>query len=287
MEVRDIQKSTPAVNARRMMPILSMRLRVMASIVLYTLSMKSFRRAFGMFAVVVLLVSGFFIFSSDPEEREVVSEDGVVTITGLTRTSQNFSVEVDRAAMVGDPLRGAVYQVGPEHMVVDAPVILSFAKQENSGTHDATAVYQWNASLGMWEIVHAVVANTRDVLAVQVTSLGSFALGVVPKVDAPIMLASYDALHAKAPTGARGYHIAVAYRVPHGVFARLPNAGEIGGCNGRVGAGDRTEYSSTSATMNVMVNDVLTPVEFSMVSEWAVSGDGTGCADGAAMRVQE
>ena len=249
--------------------------------------MKSSRLTFVLLTIVVLTFSVFFIVSQEPEAQEVTSVDGVVTVTGLTRTAQDFTVDVVDGSKTGEPLLSAIYRVEPANVPLDTSIVLSFAKTKEAGTATATTVYQWNTALGMWETVSTVVANTPDVLAVQITSLGDFALGTMPTIDAPTMLTSYDELHAKAPIGTRGYRIVVAYMLPNGVYVRLPDAGEIGGCGGRVGAGDRTEYSSTTAAVTVPVNDVSTPVEFIMVSEWAVSGDCAGCAASMPLKAQE
>ena len=170
-----------------------------------------------------------------------------------------------------------MYRVDPADVPLAAPMVLSFAKRADLGTEDATTVYQWNSSLGMWVPVPSVVADTADVLAVEVLTLGYFALGVTPDIAVPTLLTAQDALRAKASIGTRGYRLSTAYTLPNGVPVEWPEAQMIGGCGGHIGAGERTEYSSTEQTVTVLVNDVLTPVEFTLVGEWILSGDGTGC----------
>ncbi len=249
--------------------------------------MKSIRGIFGIFSVVVFGMTVWFIVAKEPEAREVKSEDGVVTMTGLSRTANDFSVTIDDAATVATPLVSHVYRIAPTYVQHDAPVVLSFERSATAGTLNATAVYWFDASLGMWEQLYDVVADTDDVLAVQVTMLGDFALGITPRVLAPTMLTAFDALRAKAPSGTRGYGISVAYTLPNGVPVRLENVSEHGGCGGRIGAGDHNEYSSSSTTLSIPVDDVDTRVALMLVGEWIVSADGAGCAVGEDLAPRE
>lgn len=239
--------------------------------------MKSIRGIFGIFAVVVLGMTVWFIVAKEPESREVQSDDGVVTVTGLSRTVNNFSVVIDDAATVATPLMSHVYKVAPTDVQHDTPIILSFERSVAAGTRDATAVYWFNTQLGMWEQAHDIVADTDDVLAVRVTTLGDFALGITPRVAAPTILTAFDALRAKAPSGTRGYGIAVAYTLPDGVPVRLEDVSEYGGCGGRIGAGDHREFSSSSMALSIPVDDVDTRIDLMLVGEWIVSADGIGC----------
>lgn len=249
--------------------------------------MKSIRGIFGIFSVIVLGMTVWFIVAKEPEAREVKSEDGVVTITGLSRTANDFSVTVDDTATVATPLISHVYHVAPTNVQHDAPVVLSFERSATAGTLSATAVYWFDAQIGMWERLYDVVADTDDVLAVRVTTLGDFALGIAPNVSAPTTLTAFDALRAKAPSGTRGYGISVAYTLPNGVPVRLENVSERGGCGGRIGAGDHSEYSSSTMALSIPVDDVDTRVALMLVGEWAVSVDGTGCAAGEMLSPRE
>ncbi len=249
--------------------------------------MKSVRGIFGIFAVIVFGMTVWFIVAKEPEAREVKSSDGVVTITGLSCTANDFTVTVDDTATVATPLVSHVYHVAPTNVQRDAPIVLSFERSATAGTLDAAAVYWFDASLGMWERLHDVVADTNDVLAVQVTTLGDFALGITPNVAAPTMLTAFDALREKAPSGARGYEISVAYTLPGGVPVRLENVSEHGGCGGQIGASDHSEYSSSTMNLSIPVDDVDTRVGFMLVGEWAVSADGTGCAAGEELKPRE
>ena len=249
--------------------------------------MKSIRGIFGIFAVIVLGMTVWFIVAKEPEAREVRSDDGVVTVTGLSRTANDFSVTVDDTATVATPLVSHVYRIAPTNVQHDAPVVLSFERSVAAGTLNATAVYWFDASLGMWERLYDVVADTDDVLAVRVTTLGDFALGITPRVLAPTMLTAFDAMRVKAPTGARGYGISVAYTLPNGVPVRLENVGEHGGCGGRIGAGGHSEFLSSSMALSIPVDDVDTRVALMLVGEWIVSADGTGCVAGEELRARE
>jgi hypothetical protein len=249
--------------------------------------MKPFRFASFAFVLAAVLFTGMFVVLNVPEARGVQSADGALTVTGLVRTEQQISIVPDTSVPVGDPLLGLVYYVSPADVPLGSPIALSFARRADLGTEDATTVYRWNSSLGMWVPVPSVVADTADMLAVEVLSLGYFALGVMPEIDMPTLLTAQDTLRAKASIGTRGYRLSTAYTLPGGVPVEWSGAQVLGGCGGRVGAGERTEYSSTAQTVTVLVNDVLTPVEFTIVGEWVLSGDGAGCPASMPLKVQE
>lgn len=249
--------------------------------------MKPFHFTSFAFILALMLFAGMFVILNIPEAQGVQSADGALTVTGLARTSQQISVTADSALGTGTPLLGFVYHIEPTDVPLDAPIVLSFAKRLDLGTEDATTVYQWNSSLGMWVPIPSVVADTADVLAVEVLTLGDFALGVTPDIEVPILLTAQDALRAKASIGTRGYRLSTAYTLPDGVPVQWPAAQILGGCGGRVGAGEKTEYSSTTQTVSVMVDDVQTPVQFTIVGEWILSGDGTGCPASTPLKAQE
>lgn len=52
------------------------------------------------------------------------------------------------------------------------------------------------------------------------------------------------------------------------------------------GCGERTEYSSVAAEVMILVDDVLTPVTITAVSEWAVNDRGDGCAETSPLAAQ-
>ncbi|MFA6017900.1 MAG: hypothetical protein WCT28_00905 [Patescibacteria group bacterium] len=249
--------------------------------------MQRFHFASFAFIFALMLFAGAFVVMNVPEAQALRSDDGAVSVTGLARTAQHISVAVDTSATIGDPLLGLVYRIEPSDVPLDAPIVLSFAKRADLGTLEATVVYQWNSSIGMWVSIPSVVADTHDVLAVEVLSLGDFALGVIPDAFVPSLLTAQDALRAKSPVGTRGYRLLTSYTLPNGVPVMWPETRIIGGCGGRIGAGDRTEYSSFAQTMNVLVNDVQTQVVFTVVGEWIVAGDGVGCPASLPLKNQE
>lgn len=254
---------------------------------MYTGAMSRQRSAPFMFVLAILLFAGVFVVLNIPEAQGVQSDDGALTVTGLARSGETIAVSTDATATIGDPLLGMIYRVEPSDHVLAAPIVLSFAKRKDLGTADATTVYQWNTNLGMWIPLASVVADTNDVLAVEVMSLGDFAVGADPMVEVPSLLSAQDTLKTKSPAGTRGYRFSTSYTLPGGVPVDWPDAQVIGGCGGRVGSGDRTEYSSTAQTVTVPVNDVQTAVTFTVVAEWIVAADGSGCSASAPLKDQE
>lgn len=254
---------------------------------MYTACMKSSHATFFGLIVFVVALTFFFATSRDPEAQYVGSADGRMTVTGLARAGQDFVVTDETTVAYGAPLLGRAYRIDPVTAVLDAPVVVTFEKSRDEGTRDASMVYRWNAPFGMWEAIPPSAVHTDDVLGVTVNVLGIYAAGELPNVTMPTMLTLYDELRAKAPKGTRGYVMTVSYTLPNGVPVRVAEMTEIGGCGGRMDVGARTEYSSVAAEVMILVNDVMTPVTVTGVSEWGVSGDGVGCDASAPLRAQE
>lgn len=108
-----------------------------------------------------------------------------------------------------------------------------------------------------------------------------------PHIAVPGLLTAYDVLLKKAPVGARGFFLAVTATLPGDVTVALPDQNRHGGCDGLVGPGGHTEFSSTQQALSVPVDDVDTLVTFTVVATWVVADDGIGCPVGTELKVQE
>ncbi len=108
-----------------------------------------------------------------------------------------------------------------------------------------------------------------------------------PHIAVPGLLTAYDALLTKAPVGTRGFFLSVTATLPGDVTVPLPDQNKHGGCDGLVGPGGHTEFSSTQQTLSVPVDDVDTLVTFTVTATWVVADDGVGCAVGTELKVQE
>lgn len=223
-----------------------------------------------------MMIAGSFFILHEPENRKQVSADGVVTVVGAMR-QQDLPFMITPRMSPGLPLVGAVYNIKPEDHIFDFPVTLTFTKKPMTATESITTVYWWNARFGMWEVLPSVLVNTQEKIIFTTAWLGDFSLGHQPRIEMPGLFTLFDALRQKAPEGARGYHFVVAYRLPNGPYVRWPEIDEIGGCDGAPGGGNTTEYSSTSMTITVLVDDVFTPIDILGVAEWTVSGDHSSC----------
>lgn len=108
-----------------------------------------------------------------------------------------------------------------------------------------------------------------------------------PHIVVPGLLTAYDELIKKAPVGTRGFFLAVTATLPGNVAVALPDQNRHGGCDGLVGPGGHTEFSSTQQTLSVPVDDVDTLVTFTVAATWVVADDGVGCPVGTELKVQE
>ncbi|MFZ2681484.1 MAG: hypothetical protein WAZ14_00050 [Patescibacteria group bacterium] len=233
-------------------------------------------RIFSSLAVlaVIAITVGFFT-THEPEDVSVVSEDGVLTITGLARQTQPLTVTLSDT--VQQPLFGTSYVIEPAGIALDEPAVLAFSiSTEQSADIDALQVFRLHPSLNMWESVMPVVAHTDEIIAIETSRLGTFAVGSVPNFEPPVFANVYEDLRNLAPVEAVGYETAVGYRLAEQELMRLPRVGERGGCGGAVRVGDGESVSSLERTAQVKIGDELQSLTFVFVTRWFTSSD-VGC----------
>lgn len=226
---------------------------------------------------VIVISAGFFI-SSEPEASSVTSADGVVTVTGLARQTQPLTIASNAA--VASPLLGASYIVAPDSITLDEPAVIAFNMEAYSRVTDPSlaSIYRFHRGLDMWEPVAPVVANTNEVLAVETSQLGEFAVGVAPVFEAPVFANVYDELRTMAPDNAVGYETAVGfYEDFHDhELVRLMQLGEHGGCGGAVRVGDGEASSRLERKATVEIDGESRTLSFVFVTRWFTSSNG-GC----------
>lgn len=228
-------------------------------------------------ASLVILIAlgtvGFFIFT-EPEDSHPVSSDGQLAITATARISQPLVITEGEA--LAAPLLGVSYHVTPENIQLDQPATLHFVPPLEATS--SLAVFRYQPKFMVWEEVPLTVMTDQE-LAIEVSSLGTFALGEHKDIAAPEFLTAYDELRALAPDSTVGYEIAVGYRVQEdGPYVRLPALGETGGCGGQVQLGDDEVQSTISRQAQVTVDELPTTVEFVFIASWVTSSQG-GCAE--------
>lgn len=227
----------------------------------------------------MVLASVFLLFSHDPEQTEVASDDGVVTITGVARDTVQF-VLTPAAVATSSVLFGSAYDIAPSGAVLDEPVVLSFRLAGVPVPPGEVVVYRYNDDMLLWEMVLPIVAHTDELIAIETASLGRFMLGVREEVALPNYVEVYDDLVDAPPSDAVGYVIAVGYSRPNEPAIRLSGAGEQGGCGGAVRPGVREERTLLMRDASLLVNDVATPLQISFLVRWFIH-DAVGCPSGS------
>ncbi len=230
---------------------------------------------------VILVTVGYFV-ALEPEAVAMTSSDGVVTVTGLARQTQPFSLAAGHVPEA--PLLGLSYTLGPDGVSQENPVALSFRLQDSQrAMADRLNVFRFHNSFAMWEAVSPIVTHTADVITIETTQLGTFALGTVPVFAAPVFANTYDELRAKAPSETVGYEMAVGYKLPGHELVRLLSAGEQGGCSGVVRVGDGESSTRLERQATVVIDDQEETLTFVFVSRWFTSSIG-GCTQSELLR---
>jgi hypothetical protein len=224
---------------------------------------------------VIMITAGFFILV-EPEEFQKSSSDGVVTVTGLARQTQPLQVELGDKLRL--PLLGSAYALTPDSLILDEPAVIAFKVSDREPeVVSGLSIYRLHPDLQMWERVSPVVSHTDEILAVETSQLGSFALGDQAEFVAPVFANVYEELRAMAPAQAVGYETAVGYKQRDRETLRLTDIGEAGGCNGTVRVGDGQEISQLEREATVDIAGEQQRLTFVFVTRWFTASSG-GCA---------
>ena len=215
--------------------------------------------------VFLLAIGGIGLFLlGPPEQSMLMSEDGALTISGLTRASQPFTIdERDQK----EPFLSPVYVIGPEGFDLETPATI-----ELSSVQVDEGVYRYDDRIDMWrlESIESPFETNR---------LGQFVQAPLYEVDTPNFVLLRDALSDLAPEQAKGYTISVGAAI-QGASFYLDDMDEVGGCAGVFSEGSSTEFSRLEQKANVPVNGMHQVVTFIYIAEWQIdSFEGCGEAD--------
>lgn len=227
--------------------------------------------------VIVAVISILFFVIGEPEYTQVVSDDSVLVVEGLTREAQDLQIEV-----LGD----YIYKVEPSIAAFTEPLVLRFDVSQAQFDFDI-AVYKYNDDVLMWEAVSGPVGNLAQEIVIEQVRLGSYTIKEYADVDAPDFVNTYGDILSMSPSGTVGYEIALGFIAADGSVIRISEKTELGGCGGIVEHGGRVEMSQLERSARVYVGDVEEAVEFLVVARWFVNDNG-GCVDNAGLeQVQE
>ncbi len=179
--------------------------------------------------IVLLAIGGVGLFLIGPPERSVLmSRDGSVTISGVTRASQPFTItESDQV----EPFLSPIYEITPTGVDLAVPVTLEF-----SSVLDSEGIYRYDDATDMWRLESiSSIFETRH--------LGRFAQAPLYEVDAPNFVLLRDTLRDLSPDSAIGYTISVGADI-EGARFHLSAMDEMGGCDGRFAIGSSTVTAS-------------------------------------------
>ncbi len=229
-------------------------------------------------------ISLWFMFTANPEDRVVASPDGVVTVTGVARASAPIVVSTvtdARPLIANNVTVGSSYLITPDVTPLVQPVVLSWkidwatipTSSMATSTSSGLAVYRFNEDSLMWEMVQPIVAYSETMLAVETSTLGTFALGQKETVTTPQFVDVYSDILKTKPEGAVGFVTTVGYAPEGGSIVRLSSVGQQGGCGGAVEPGVSEQRSSVTRDVNLLVNDVQTKVTLTFFTRWFM-GDG-------------
>ncbi len=231
--------------------------------------------------ILIIAASLVAIFAPKPEETTAVSADGVLTLFGLTRDTQPFSIDLSNQDG-GEFLENTFYIVEPRGIVLEVPALLTF---DVSSFEREVDVFWYAEDFMMWEEL-ATARSASGELSIEIDRLGSFALGSSANIIAPTFAHQYDELLNMAPSGAVGFEMATGYSIEGSPMLFIDGTERVGGCAGIVGRSNTEERTMLSQDLIVPVEGIDTLVTFSFVAEWFVSSD-VGCSEGKVLEIEE
>ncbi len=241
--------------------------------------MKRFSAYVIFLVVLVVLVTLAAVIAPEPEEVEVVSDDGILTLTGVARASQPFSIDLTNNDG-GGLLENTFYVIEPRGIGLEVPAVLTFDVSSFEGEVD---VFWYDEDFMMWREVAADQAS-ESAVTITTDRLGSFVLGSPPAVIAPTFAHQYDSLLEMAPDDVVGFEMASGFSIDDSSTIFINDSEQFGGCAGTLGRGNLEERTALDQDLVVPVEDVDQLVTFSFMAEWYISSGG-GCEEGENLEV--
>lgn len=217
---------------------------------------------FTVLLIAIAVISIIVLIIKIPEESSVVSQDGLVTVSGLARQSQQFIISTP-VAKESNILFGSVYKIEPSMIALEEPATISWIIK-NAQPDLGVQLYYFDQDLEMWTMVNRVIDRADGLMVVEVDQLGFFTLGTnTPLLDLPDFDDQLLSIIELAPENTVGYEMAVAYDYGLGPLIQISET-VIGGCGGVVEIGNSEEISQVEY------------LSYSIIARWFVS-DLAGC----------
>lgn len=224
----------------------------------------------------MLSITGFFVVFQEPERAHVTSEDGSVRVEGLSRVTQQFTIDsLDEKG----GFFTASYEVAPSGVHLDQPAYITVKLPEDAPSEPY--LYRYSDRLRMWESQQVTFNEGLRALELETWQLGTFAVGTKVGAVVPQFLHTIDELLELAPQNAVGYEYAIGVSLNEGPVIRVEESGGRGGCDGKSQRGNAHEWSQKEQSARILVNDVEQEVRLFFIVQWSLSGE--GCGEGVEM----
>lgn len=216
-----------------------------------------------LFLLLIVLGTGWMLFTPIPEYFHIVSDDGRLHLRGEIYNGDALSVH---SAMIDEDsvFTGEQYMFSPAQYSLEQPLYLSL---DNAGED---VLYRQHERFPVWE----ALADTQDV---EIQRLSDIRIGRSIAVDAPVFLAQYEDMLNLAPEHTVGFFMAASMSINDSAEILIPGSQVQGGCGALVGAGDRQELSRVEQEMHLLINDIDTLVDVQFYAYWVL--DAHGCSN--------
>lgn len=232
----------------------------------------------GACAILASFISVHFFLDPAPEFRTVVSTDGVFALEGRVYESQQFFIEEEPVLELLTPFSSVRYRVLPLEGSFVQPLEGSFFVDA-----DHAVMYRFDDVGAYWVALPNLREDDQGYAHVALSSGGLYALGSALSVDAPTFVDVVSDFRSRLPLGAVSYRIQLVAQPNGGVPFLLDSFLERGGCGGVPAVGQQSFTMQDERTIQVLVNDVLTPTDFTFLMEIETSPE--GCPEDMPMQV--
>jgi hypothetical protein len=239
------------------------------------MSQKATHLFLSIIAAVLIIGALWFVIADEPEEVLVISEDGILSLRGVARESQPFTITQEGPRdLMGDV--GVVYHVEPDEIDLEAPVTIEM-RLDHLENPDRYTPHRYNLDFHVWVTMNA---EERDAYRFKTTSNRTGYISLLPyeEIDVPNFLTTQDALLELAPLGTVGFEMVSGAGEEGGPMIQTKGKVKLGGCGGQFKGGNRTETSTMRETAHVLMGDMDREIEFLFTARWQID-EGGGCED--------
>lgn len=230
----------------------------------------------GIIVLLVALGTVFLMFNRLPEERVIISDDGLFTIEAWV--GESISIVVSENEATASNIISQIYDVQPSEaqLTTFATITIRYSEESLGDTQaEELIIGYFDEVAEVWRTVPSTIDLEAQTVSAEVDHLSSWGLVVNRQVELGGALnEAIQSIAQDIPVGATGLLIETAYGLVGEAPVLVPGVLLSGGCGGVYERGQETYQNIESLEATAQINGVSQTVQFRVVGTWAI---GKGC----------